>query len=271
MLPVSGFFVMSTVASMAAALLLLFGSRFVKHNALQTLIGIFAGLFTWFAVELGLAMAARQLGVAKRFDIYDGILIGTRGEFVLMKYAWVFLVPVLFYLLFQESVRCNMFLFLRRKLRLMRGPVAAGRIDNYAPRVAFFFCSAVWFFYALLLLAYDERIFGAGSWFTSLIFFVCFSCTGYLFYRLVKQKSFGANLRYAIGTALVFWTDIEILEKWGTLEGPWLTYRPITVVVFAAALLLGGFLVVREARRNGAAVSVKSKGGYSQFLNNGFK
>ena len=196
----------------------------------------------------------------KRFDIFNDTLIGIRGEYVLLKYSWVFLVPVLLYLLFQESVRCNMFLFLRRRLHLMRGAVATGRIDNYAPRVAFFFSSAVWLFYVLLLLAFDENIFGAASWFTILIFFVCFSCTGYLFYRLVKQKSFGANLRYAIGAALVFWTDIEILGKWWAMKGPWLIYRPFTVAVFAAALLLGGFLVVRETRTSGADVSVKSKG-----------
>lgn len=259
MLPVSGFLVMCTLVTMMFTLFLLICSRFIRHNALQTLLGILAGLCTWFTIELGLMMAARQLGIAKRFDIYNDSLIGIRGEFVLLKYSWVFLIPVLLYLLFQESVRCNMFLFLRRRLHLMRGPAASGRIDNYAPRVAFFFSSAVWFFYVLLLLAFDENIFGAASWFTALFFFICFSCTAYLFYRLLKQKGFGANLRYAIGTALVFWTDIEILEKWGAMKGPWLTYRPLTLAVFAAALLLSGFLIIREARTGGGAASVKSK------------
>jgi hypothetical protein len=259
MLPVSGFFIVCTIVAILVSLFLLVCSRFFKHNAVQTLMGILAGFFAWIVVELGLTMASRQLGVAKRFDIVNDVLIGARGEYVLLKYSWVFLVPVLLYLLFQESVRCNMFLFLRRKLRLMRGPVAAGRIDNYAPRAAFFFASSVWTFYVLLLLAFDGSIFGAESWFTYLIFFVCFSSTGYLFYRLVKQRSFGANLRYAVGTALVFWTDIEILEKWGTLEGPWLTYRPVTVFVFIAALLLGGFLVIRETRTSGTAVPAMSK------------
>ena len=250
MLPVSAFWVMCTLVSSMLALLLLVFSRFTKNNVLQTLMGIFAGFCAWFTVELGLTMAARQLGVAKRFDIYNSMIIGTHGEFVLLKYSWVFLVPVLLYLLFQESVRCNMFVFLRRQFNLMRGAVATGRIDNYAPRVAFFFSSAVWFFYVVLLLAFDERIFGATSWFTFLVFFICFSCSGYLFYRLLKQASFGANLRYAIGVALVFWTDIEILEKWGAMKGPWLTYQPHTVVIFITALLLGGVMIVRETRRS---------------------
>jgi hypothetical protein len=46
----------------------------------------------------------------------------------------------------------------------------------------------------------------------------------------------------------VFWSDIEILEKWGKVKGPWLTYRPLTLALFAAALIAGGCLIIKEIR-----------------------
>ena len=111
MLQVSSFFSLCTLVAAILVLLILIFSRFIKHDALHSLTGLFAGFFVWITVEMGLIAASRQLGIARRFDIYNGDIIEIRGEFVLLKYSWVFLVPVLLYLLFQESVRCNMFFF----------------------------------------------------------------------------------------------------------------------------------------------------------------
>ena len=81
------------------------------------------------------------------------------------------LVMVFMYLVFQESVRCNFIYFLRRKLRLMRGAVATGKISNYGPRTAFEYVMITWTFYVLLMITYDEQLFGPESWLTYLIFF----------------------------------------------------------------------------------------------------
>lgn len=254
MLPVSSFLAWCTLGTALLALALLVLSRHARHDALQTIIGVFAGLMAWITVEHGLIMASRHLGIARRFDLVNGDLIGIRGEFVLLKYSWVFLLLVILYLLFQESVRCNVFVFLRRRLHLMRGPAASGRIDNYAPRVAFFYTSSIWTFYVILLLAFDESIFGAESWFTYSFFFICLTSTAYLFYRLVHQGSFGAILRYAIGVALILWSVVEVLVKWGMLNGPWLSYRPLAVVVCSAGLFISVLIAVREIKRHSQGI-----------------
>jgi hypothetical protein len=114
--------------------------------------------------------------------------------------------------------------------------------------VAFFYASTIWTFYVILLLAFDHRIFGPYSAFTYSFFFICLSSTGYLFYKLIHRGSFGAILRYSIATSLVFWCDIEILEKWGKVKGPWLTYQPLSLFLFAAALIAGAWLIIREIR-----------------------
>lgn len=248
MLPVSDFLGYCTLCCAFTGLALLVFSRHTKRNTFQTVIGIFAGFFLWITVEFSLIISSRQLGIARRFDILDENIIGIRGEYVLLKYSWGFVLLVALYLLFQESVRCNMFLFFRRHLRLMRGSIASGRIDNYAPRVAFYYTSSIWTFYLILMLAYDENIFGVRSWFTYVFFFFCFTSTGYLFYRLIHQVSFGAKLRYSIGVALVFWSDIGILGKWWGAEGPWHAHNLVFIVLFTVALVLGISLVVYEIR-----------------------
>ncbi len=249
MLPVSPFLVLCTLGSLALALCLLILSRFTGHETMQTVLGIFGGFMTWVGMENGLVMAARDLGIARRYEIVDGMITGTRGEFLLLQHSWVFLVPVLAYLLFQESVRCNLFLFIRRRLKLMRGPTASGRIDNYAPRVAFFYVSCIWTFYVLLLFAFDERVFGVGSWFTHVLFFLCLSGSGYLFYRLTRERSAGGRLRYSIAVTVVLWSDVEILMKWGRLSGSWLRYDPVFLTVLGAGVAVSAWLIYRSSRR----------------------
>lgn len=253
MLPVSPFLVFQLFVLVAIGGGLLLVSRWVRGDAVQSLLGVFAGLFIWTgAVEYGLVIAARLLGVAKSIKLHGGELIGVHGEYVLLKHTWGLLVVVLTYVLFLESNRCPFFLWFRRRLSLMRGSIATGRIDNYGPRTAFQYITIMWTFYVLLLWAYDESVFGVNSWFTHTVFFGSFAATGYMFLRLVSQASFGGALRYAIGTAIIFWNTIEIAAKWGLFREPWLVLNPATAIVFFGGAILGTWLVVREIRRAAA-------------------
>jgi hypothetical protein len=251
MLPVSRFLLAIIGAMILAALILLVLSKHAKSDVTQTVIGIFAGLLLWTGgVEYGLMTASRALGLAKSLKIFQGNLIGGYGEYILLKFSWGFLLVVIFYILFQESVRCNFALFFRRNLHLMKGPIASGRIDNYAPRTAFLYATVMWFFYVLLLLAYDGRIFGVYSWFTYTIFFLSFAFTGYLVLRLATQPSMGKALRYSIPATMVLWNDVEIMAKWHYFKEPWLILKPLNAAIFFGGLILGTILVVRWIRRS---------------------
>jgi hypothetical protein len=251
--PVSPFLIWCTLSTALAALVILILSRFVRHDALQTLLGIASGFMAWITVEHGLVMASRSLGIARRLEIINGTIAGVRGEFVLLEYSWVFLLLVLLYLLFQESVRCPLFLFLRRRFSLMRGPAAAGRIDNYAPRVAFFYASSIWTFYVILLLAFDESVFGIHSWFTYAFFAVCLVSAVSLLVRIVRLGSPGAVLRYAIGVTLVLWSVLEIFIKWRMVSGLWVNWGPPAILLFSVALFLSAFMIVRQIRKRSGA------------------
>ena len=250
LLPVSNFIIYAMFGLILLGFFFLYISKYSESDGVQSLFGLFAGLFLWTGVEYSLLIAARILGIAKKLTFFNGKLVGEYGEYLLLKYSWGFLIVVISYLLFLEVSRCNLFAFFRRHLNLMKKRISTGRIDNYAPHTAFLFTTVTWFFYVLLLLAYDNTIFGVYSWFTYLVFFLSFFFTGYLFVRLTNQTGFGSSLRYAIPTAMVFWNDIEILAKWRIFQEPWLIFSPITAVIFFGGLIFGIYLVLKEIKKS---------------------
>ena len=226
-------------------------TRFFKSDGWQSFFGILGGLGLWFALEYSLMYGGHRMGVTYTFN-------GSYPEYRLMKWSFFFLIIVFTYLMYQESVRCNFIYFLRRKLRLMRGVVATGKIDNYGPRTAFEYIMITWAGYVLLMIAYDDQIFGPQSWFTYLLFFVSFSVFFYLCYKLLSYNKFGANLRYAIPTVTVLWNDVEILAKWGMLKEPWVHINwPIMSVIFAG-FAVSTYLIIKDLRRKKEAM-IESK------------
>ena len=216
-------------------------TRFFKSDGWQSFFGILGGLGLWFALEYSLMYGGHRMGVTYTFN-------GSYPEYRLMKWSFFFLIIVFTYLMYQESVRCNFIYFLRRKLRLMRGVVATGKIDNYGPRTAFEYIMITWAGYVLLMIAYDDQIFGPESWFTYLLFFVSFSVFFYLCYKLLGYDKFGANLRYAIPTVTVLWNDVEILAKWGMLKEPWVHINLPIMSVIVAGFAISTYLIVKDLR-----------------------
>lgn len=251
MLPVSPFLVVAAAALIVFGFALLLISRRVRSDTLQTIVGVFAGLSIWTGgVEYGLVIASRTLGIAKSVASYEGRIVGCFGEYVLLKHTWGILVVVCAYLLFLESNRCPVFLWFRRRLPLMRGAVACGRVENYAPRVAFEYVTITWTFYVLLLWAYDPVVFGVRGVLTHALFFGSFGVTGWLVVKLCRQRGHGPALRYAIGVAIVAWTPVEIAAKWRLFEQPWCLLQPTTALAFFGGTALSTWLVVREVRRS---------------------
>ncbi|MEO0321992.1 MAG: hypothetical protein AAF447_03475 [Myxococcota bacterium] len=224
-------------------------SRF-KTDAAQTILGVFGGNLLWTgSVEYGLMSASRILGVGKVVGVHDGELVALFGEYVLLKHTWGPLALICAYLLFLESSRCTLFLWWRRNVPTMRGPLVTGRIGNYGPRSAFQYTTTVWAFYLLLLWAYDEHLFGVHSLFTKGLLFATAAGSIYLLVRLHQQKGWGPAVRYAIAAMIVVWTPVEIFAKWGVLKEPWLLLEPGTAAVFFGGLAVGTWALWRAQRR----------------------
>jgi len=232
-------------------ILIIYMTRFLKHDGWQSFWGVLGGLGMWFAFEYSLMYGGDRMGVTYTFN-------GSYPEYRMMKWTFMMLLMVFTYLLFQESVRCNFIYFLRRKLRLMRGVVATGKISNYGPRTAFQYIMVTWTFYVLLMIGYDEQLFGPQSWFIYTLFFASFSVFFYLCYKLLGYDKFGANLKYAIPTVTILWNDVEILAKWGMLKEPWVHLNWPIMSIIIAGFAISTYLIVKDLRRKKAEM-IESK------------
>lgn len=232
----------SAVILTVSGIILIFITKFNKTDTWQSMNGALGGVLFWTgAIEYGLIFGSQKLGITS--------LHGTAPEYRLMKFTWPFILGIFLYLLFHEDIRCNFIAFLRRKFSLMKGPTSEGRIRNYGPRTAFEMILVLWTFYVLLLLAYDENIFGVHHPVTYLIFVLSLGCGIYLIYKLLKIKEMGKAIRYSIPTAIIFWNTVEILAKWKVFKEPWLTLNlPIMSSIFAA-FLITFYLIYKERKK----------------------
>lgn len=249
-LPVTRFLVWAALGLTALGLVLIWATSRIQNDAAQSILGIFGGNLIWTgAIEYGLTLASRSMGIGKTVAVLDGQLVATYGEYVLLKHSWGGLVLILAYLLFLESSRCPVFLWWRERVPTMRGPIVHGRIDNYGPRSAFQYVTTVWFFYLLLLWTYDEQLAGVYSIATKSILFAAMAGSLYCIWRLHQQSGWGPAIRYAVGAMIVVWTPVEILGKWGVMRQPWLLLEPTTFAIFFGGLALGTWALWRAARR----------------------
>lgn len=235
----------SAVILTVSGVILIFITKFNKTDTWQSMNGALGGVLFWTgAIEYGLIFGSQKLGITP--------LHGTAPEYRLMKFTWPFILGIFLYLLFHEDIRCNFIAYLRRKFSLMKGPTSEGRIRNYGPRTAFEMILVLWTFYVLLLLVYDENIFGVHHPVTYLIFVLSLGCGIYLIYKLLKIKEMGKAIRYSIPTAIIFWNGVEILAKWKVFKEPWITLNlPIMSSVFAA-FLITFYLIYKERKKTTA-------------------
>ncbi|HEY66005.1 MAG TPA: hypothetical protein G4O02_15690 [Caldilineae bacterium] len=221
-----------------AGVALVFATRWTRQEGWQSLLGALGGALVWTgAVEYSFVFAARRFGVP---DFPQA-----EGEYMLMEYSWGLLIPVILYVLFLESVRCSPILWLRRKLKLMRGPTASGRIQNYGPHVAFEMCAVLWFCYVAMLLAYDV---GTRSWISYLLFILSVGGGIYTLYQLYHKRTWGTAIRYAIPTVVIVWIAVEYLGKWGFFTEPWIVLNPPIMISIILAFAFTAYLVIDNLR-----------------------
>ena len=255
-LPVTRFLVYATLGLTLLGVALLWLTSRLKSDAAQTIVGVFGGNLLWTGgIEYGLTIGARSLGIGKTIGVVAGQPVAVYGEYILLKHTWGLLALVMVYLLFLESSRCPLFLFWRKNVPTMRGPIVYGRIDNYGPRSGFQYATTVWGFYLLLLWAYDERVFGVFSLMTRATMLLSIAGSIYCIYRLHRQTGWGTSVRYAIAAMIVVWTPIEIAGKWGLLREPWLLLQPGSLMVFFGGLALGTWGLWRAQRRVAATAT----------------
>lgn len=222
------------ITGVMAATILIYLTKFIKSPAWETFTGMIAGVLLWASlVEVGVKIGAQALEI---------------GEKKAMEFSLAILVPLLLYLLFNELVRCNLFISLRKGLHILRGDLQETNVDHWGPRVAFKMFTLIWIGHLILFFAYDEDFFGPQGSFCKVFFFVSLIGGTYLFYKLIKAEKMDFAFRYAIPTVIVIWGCIETLVKWKIFSEPWITLNPSFLAIITVAFVVAIVLIVRAER-----------------------
>ena len=216
-----------TLICVMLAMVLMYITRFIKSFAWDTFLGLIAGTLLWAGlVEIWVKLGAEAIAAEEQ---------------KVMELTLAIIIPLLLYFLFNENLRCNVFISLRKLLHTQTGAVREIPIDNWGPRTAFKMFTLIWMGHVSLFFAYDPDFFGTQSLFCKIFFISCLIGGTYLFYRLTQAEEMGYAYRYAIPTVVVLWSCIETLAKWKILSEPWITLNPaflaLVVVVFVITIV----------------------------------
>ncbi len=215
-------------AGILAATILIYLTKYIASPAWETFAGMVSGVILWASlVEIGVKLGAQAIFVEEKKVVELSLAI---------------IIPLLLYLAFNEQIRCNFFISLRKALHLTRGELPEIAIDNWGPRAAFKMFAIIWIGHVALFFAYDNDFFGPQGLFCKLFFLFCLVSGIYLFYRLTRAQEMGFAFRYAMPTVIVLWSCIETLVKWKIFSEPWITLNPVFLTL--VVLTFAGVLVV---------------------------
>lgn len=244
---------MSAFAMGFAGMLLAVAGIFVGGDLKQTLCGLFGGLLFWTGwVEFLFQYYADRFGMQPYVDELTGKV--TQPEYLIMPASFGFM--MMFMLLYLFSIRsgCNFFnWWQKRLLGSRRDAVVARPMTRHTSLVTFMELNMMmWACYVVLMFCYDTNFLGDTHPVTIGLAILCLVGSAFIFIKQTRLASWGANIRMAIATVLVFWTFVEILGHIGMLDEIWVAPMEHVVemcVLLAAFIGLGAYTLYASFRR----------------------
>ncbi len=236
-----------------AGMLLAVAGIFACGDLKQTLCGLFGGLLFWTGwVEFLFQYYADRFGMQPYVDELTGKV--TQPEYLIMPASFGFM--MMFMLLYLFSIRsgCNFFnWWQKRLLGSRRDAVVARPMTRHTSLVTFMELNMMmWACYVVLMFCYDTNFLGDTHPVTIGLAILCLVGSAFIFIKQTRLASWGANIRMAIATVLVFWTFVEILGHIGLLDEIWVAPMEHVVemcVLLAAFIGLGAYTFYASFRR----------------------
>lgn len=236
-----------------AGMLLAVAGIFACGDLKQTLCGLFGGLLFWTGwVEFLFQYYADRFGMQPYVDELTGKV--TQPEYLIMPASFGFM--MMFMLLYLFSIRsgCNFFnWWQKRLLGSRRDAVVARPMTRHTSLVTFMELNMMmWACYVVLMFCYDTNFLGDTHPVTIGLAILCLVGSAFIFIKQTRLASWGANIRMAIATVLMFWTFVEILGHIGLLDEIWVAPMEHVVemcVLFAAFIGLGAYTLYASFRR----------------------
>ena len=107
----------------------------------------------------------------------------------------------------------------------------------------------MWASYLLLMFCYDDHFIGDRHPITLVIGLLCLIASIFIFRKQLDIPAWGANIRMAIATVIVFWTPVEIMGRINLLKEIWISpFEHIVemTLILMAFVLLGTLLIYKS-------------------------
>ncbi|MDO4320620.1 MAG: hypothetical protein Q4C34_08595 [Bacteroidales bacterium] len=237
----------SAFAMGAAGMVMVIVGVFVKGDTKQTLWGLFGGLLFWTGwVEFLFMYFANRFGTQPQLDPVTGEVV-TRPEYLIMPASFGFWMMIMILYIFCTRNGCNFInWWQRRLLGDRRTEIAARPMTRHTSIVTFLeLMMILWASYLLLMFCYDNEFLGDHHPVTLVVGVGCFIGSFFIFAKQLRIPSWGANIRMAIATVIVFWTPVEIMGRMNIFQEIWIApmeHKAEMIVILAAFVVLGLYL-----------------------------
>lgn len=234
-------------------LLIVIAGVFVKTDLKQTLLGLIGGLFFWTGlVEFMFQYYADRFGMQPLTDPLTGKV--TQPEYLIMPASFGFLMMFFVIYLFSARSGCNFFNWCQKRLfGKHRQKIVVRPMTHHTSIVTFLELNVMmWTTYLVLMFCYDTNFLGDTHPVTLLLGAVCLIGSMFMFIRQTHIPGWGANIRMAIATVLVFWTFVEILGHIGLINEIWvepMKHLPEVISMAIIFLSLGVYTLYKGLRR----------------------
>jgi len=225
---------------------------FAKGDTRQTFWGLFGGLLFWTGwVEFLFKYFADRFGVQPLIE--DGVVV-TKPEYLILPASFGFF--MMFMLIYVFSIRsgCNFFNWIQRHLfGSKRDIIVARPMTRHTSIVVFEELNMIlWASYLLLMFLYDKEFVGDHHPLTKIVGAICLAGSFLIFRKQLSRPSWGANIRMAIPTVIVFWTPVEILGRLNFFKEIWVyPFEHVTeMVCILVAFLTAGSYLAWSARKS---------------------
>ena len=237
-----------------AGMLMVIAGVFANGDTRQTLWGLFGGLLFWTGwVEFLFMYFANRFGTQPLLDPETGEVV-TRPEYLIMPASFGFWMMIMIMYVFCTRTGCNFINWIQKSLMGKRKAVVAARpMTRHSSIVTFMeLMMILWGSYLLLMFCYDDEFLGDHHPVTLLVGLGCLIGSFFIFAKQLRIPTWGANIRMAIATVIVFWTPVEILGRMDFFSEIWIApmkHKTEMLIILAAFIALAIYLWYASSKK----------------------
>lgn len=228
---------------------------FVKGDTRQTLYGLFGGMLFWTGwVEFLFMYYANRFGTQPLIDPQTGEII-TRPEYLIIPASFGFWIMIMVLYIFCSRTGCNFINWWQQRLfGKHKAQIVTSTITRHVSIVTFMeLVMIMWGSYLLLMFCYDDAFLGDRHPVTIIIGTGCLIGSFFIFAKQLKLSQWGANIRMAIATVIVFWTPVEIMGRIHLFKEIWIEpmkYMTEMAIILLAFIFLAVYLWIKSKHKH---------------------